>query len=76
VNTIYEEMKEYLLALGVQNLNDFQEEMDSLGFIEMIVHVEQTYNISIEDDYLLIENFDSIDKLCDYITFKQYEKDV
>ena len=42
--------------------------MDSLNFVELIVRIEEEYDISIEDEDLLIENFNTISKIKLYLT--------
>ena len=76
MNNIYEKIKRYLNEVGIQNINDFKDEIDSIAFIQMIVQIEQEFDISIDDDYLLIENFSDIDIICDYITKKCNEMEV
>ena len=76
MNDTYEKVKKYLTELGIKNVDDFKNEIDSIGFIEIIVQIEQEFDISIDDDYLVIENFSNIDIICDYITLKCNEKEV
>jgi acyl carrier protein len=44
--------------------------IDSTGVLEMVDYLEETYNISVEDEEVLPENFDSIDNLDAYIARK------
>jgi acyl carrier protein len=44
--------------------------IDSLGIIELVTFVEKTYGISVADNELLPENFDSVAKLGSYIVNK------
>lgn len=59
---------------GFQYGNDasFLEEgiIDSLGIIELVAFVEKRFGISVADHELLPENFDSVNKLCSFITSK------
>ena len=44
--------------------------IDSMGVLELIMFTEETFNISVEDDEIKPENFDSVNKLFDYIQRK------
>ncbi len=44
--------------------------IDSMGVLELIMFTEETFNISVEDDEIKPENFDSVNKLHDYIQQK------
>ena len=44
--------------------------VDSTGVLELIAHLESTYDVSIEDNELVPENLDSIDNLSRFITGK------
>ncbi|MCP4357205.1 MAG: acyl carrier protein [Chloroflexi bacterium] len=41
--------------------------VDSLGVMELVFFVEETYNLQIPDDKIVPENFDSVDNLASYI---------
>lgn len=41
--------------------------IDSTGVLELIGFVEETYGISVPDEDLLPENFDSIDNVLQYV---------
>lgn len=41
--------------------------LDSTGIMEMIELVERNYNIRVKDSEILPENFDSIDRISNYI---------
>ena len=41
--------------------------LNSLGFVAMIVHLEDTFRIRIERKSLTRENFDSMRKILDYV---------
>jgi acyl carrier protein len=45
--------------------------IDSTGVLEMVGFLEETFNITIEDDELIPENLDSLDKIETYIKRKQ-----
>ncbi len=44
--------------------------IDSTGILELIVHLEQTYNIKIHDQELVPENLDSIKNIGRFISKK------
>ena len=44
--------------------------LDSTGILELVAFVEERYEISMEDDELIPDNFDSITKLSNYISRK------
>lgn len=47
--------------------------IDSMGVLELIMFVEETFSISVEDDEIKPENFDSVNKLYGYIERKTSE---
>ena len=51
---------------------DFLEKgiIDSIGILELVCFVEESFNISVQDDEILQENFSSLTKLNDYINNK------
>ncbi|MBD3233093.1 MAG: acyl carrier protein [candidate division Zixibacteria bacterium] len=48
--------------------------VDSTGVLELVTWVEETFRIKIEDDELLPENLDSVDRLSDFIQRKSGAK--
>lgn len=54
----------------------FQEHgiIDSLGFVELIGFVEKKFGIQIKDDELIPENFDSLQKITQFVESKLNEK--
>ena len=44
--------------------------IDSTGILELIGFLEQTYNITIEDEELIPENFDNLNKIAQYLDKK------
>ena len=51
-----------LLELGV---------VDSTGVLEIIGFVERSFGIQVEDDEIVPENLDSIDRITDYVARKR-----
>lgn len=45
----------------------FEKGLDSISFIRIIVLLEDELDIEIEDDDILLENFHSIDMICNLI---------
>jgi len=45
--------------------------IDSTGILELVEFVEETFNISIEDDELIPENLDSLQNVSTFIVSKQ-----
>ncbi len=44
--------------------------IDSVGVLELVAFIEETYGFRVEDEELVPENLDSIDKLVAYIESK------
>ena len=45
--------------------------VDSTGVLELVLFVEEAFSITVEDDELLPDNFDSISDLARYVALKQ-----
>jgi len=45
--------------------------IDSVGIIDMVLFIEETFAIKIEDSEITPEHFDSVNKLANYIRAKQ-----
>jgi acyl carrier protein len=45
--------------------------VDSTGVLELIAHIESTYDLQIDDEELVPENLDSIDNLTRFISEKR-----
>ena len=45
--------------------------VDSTGVLELITFVEETFNIKVEDDEVIPENLDSVEKLIKFINRKK-----
>ena len=46
--------------------------IDSTGVLELVGFLEETFEITIEDDELVPENLDSINRIADFINRKQH----
>jgi acyl carrier protein len=44
--------------------------IDSTGVLELVLHIEETYQIQVKDNELVPENLDSIDNLVAFISRK------
>ena len=53
--------QESLLGAGV---------IDSTGILELICYLEETYNLKFEDDELVADNVDSIERISNFIAKK------
>jgi acyl carrier protein len=58
---------------ALQDSNSFLAEriIDSTGIMEIILFIEDTFNIKINDDEMLPANFDSVDNLVVFVKGKQ-----
>ncbi len=45
--------------------------IDSLGLLELIAYIEETFDVALDDDDLSPENFDSIDRIARLVIAKQ-----
>ncbi|MEA3462825.1 MAG: acyl carrier protein, partial [Bacteroidota bacterium] len=66
----------FLMGQDSDSLKDdssFLEEgvIDSTGVLELVGFLEENYEIEVEDEELIPENFDSIQNLCIYLGQKQ-----
>jgi acyl carrier protein len=71
-------LENFVTGMEIDDLKDdtsFLDEgiIDSTGVLEMVDFLEETYNISVEDEEVLPENFDSINNLAAYIARKRAE---
>jgi acyl carrier protein len=41
--------------------------VDSMGIMELVMFVEETFGITVEDEELVPDNFDSVSKLAAYV---------
>jgi acyl carrier protein len=44
--------------------------VDSLGVLELVLFLEETFAVAVEDQDVIPDNFDSVNKLADYIQRK------
>ena len=45
--------------------------IDSMGMVDLIGHLESEFGISIDEDDMTPENFDSVDAICTYVSQKK-----
>jgi acyl carrier protein len=67
--------KTFLFGLSDKSLHDndsFLDKgiVDSTGILEIVSYIEEEFDIEVQDEELVPDNFDSINKLTDYITKK------
>ncbi len=60
---------------SLENDTDFFEKgiIDSTGIVELVCFVEEAFNITVQDEELIPENFSSINKVSGFINRKQLE---
>ncbi len=60
----------------LKNTDSFLEDgiVDSTGILELLMFVEETFGIHVEDEEVLPDNFDSVERLKRYIQTKMEEK--
>ena len=44
--------------------------IDSMGFLDLVTFVESEFNITVEDDELLTDNFESIESIAEFVNHK------
>jgi len=56
----------------LKNDASFLEEgiVDSTGVLELVMFVEENFNVTVEDEEILPDNFDSVNALVDYVRRK------
>ena len=68
-------VENYLFGDGADLSDDtsFLDEgiLDSTGVLQVVFHLEDTYNIKVEDDEMLPENLDSINAICAFLDRKK-----
>jgi acyl carrier protein len=74
--TIREFLVENFLFGDADNLQDdtsFSEEgiIDSTGILELVTFLEETFDISVDDEELIPENLDSLSNIAEYLKRKK-----
>lgn len=61
-------------GLDLKDDASFLEEgiVDSTGVLEMVMFVEETFNIEVNDDEIVPDNFDSVNALAAFIARKRH----
>ncbi len=59
----------------LRNHDSFLEEgiLDSTGILELLMFVEETFGVQVDDEEVIPENFDSVDRLMQYVLQKTGE---
>jgi len=78
--SIKNEIKSYIVEnfMFSENGNELAEDasfleegiVDSTGVLELVMFVEETFNIAVEDQEIVPENFDSVGQLAAYVRRK------
>jgi len=63
----------YMIENDLDNDDSFLEEgiIDSTGILELIMFLEESFDIQVEDEEVIPENLDSVNKIDVYISRKQ-----
>lgn len=79
--TVLKEVREYVVEnflLGedeeeLSNSDSFLESglIDSTGILELIAFLEETYDVEIEDEEMIPENLDSVERVARFIASKK-----
>ncbi|MGH8318283.1 MAG: acyl carrier protein [Steroidobacteraceae bacterium] len=69
-------VKNYLLTEDASRLDDTESLtargiLDSTGALELVMHLEERYGISVRDEELHPDNLDSVDKIATFIERKR-----
>jgi len=75
--TVQDQIKQYLAenfmfsddGYQLSDSASFLEEgvVDSTGVLELVMFVEETFDVTVEDDEIVPENYDSVAQLAEYI---------
>jgi acyl carrier protein len=59
-------------GLAFSDADSFMERriIDSTGFLELVMYLEETWGVTVDDDEMIPENLDSLDHLQGYLTRK------
>lgn len=71
-NKIKKYIVDTFLDDNFENSDSLQEKeiVDSTGFLEIILYLEEEYNISIEVEEMIPENLDSVDNIVRFLSKK------
>lgn len=67
-------VKEVLEGIGVDTELSLKDQIDSMMFISMICELEDKFSVEIPDEYLNMDNFQSIDSIVSVISALSEEK--
>jgi acyl carrier protein len=83
---IFEDLEKVLrteiaVGLGIKSLTPDEDLLqqgilDSLGIMKLIVYIEESYGIKIEDEEIIPENFQSLNSMVTFIGLKIQNKQV
>jgi len=61
--TIEEKIIDLLVKKEIKNVYDFKDEINSYGFIEMILDIEELFQIKIDDSNLIMEDMCNVSNI-------------
>jgi len=78
INSIKEKVNEYVLQTAYSGENEIQDSallfsegyFDSMGFVMLISFLEENFGLSVNDDELIEENFESINAVTNFVVRK------
>jgi len=83
--TIKEQLKDYIARNLLFSDNGFKYDdddsfleegiVDSIGVLELVAFVDETFGVEVEDHEVTPDNFDSVNKLTAYVQSKQSSSD-
>lgn len=66
INIITDVLQSSIECLDVENAN-FIDILDSISFIQIIIRLEETFGIAIDDQYLFIDRFSNLELIVEMI---------
>lgn len=64
---IRSEILEILKNYRVSSIDDFKDDLDSLSFISLIIDIENSFDIVISNEELVMDKFCKIDYIVNYL---------
>ncbi len=64
---IRRQIKRVFKEIEIELVDENQLEMDSFDYMNLIVHIEEIFEIEFEDEYIGNDSFQSIDELVTYV---------
>lgn len=79
IPTIEQQLRDYIAAkILLANRFPYRDDtsflesgiIDSLKLLDILLHIEKSYHISVADDEMVPDNFDSVSKIANFIRHK------